>query len=30
VVKGTLLRATLPLSQAKPCYLGGYSNLLHT
>ena len=28
VPKGTLLRATLPLSQAKPCYLAGYSNLL--
>ncbi len=28
VAKGTLLRATLPLTQAKPCYLAGYSNLL--
>lgn len=28
--KRTLLRATLPLSQARPCYLGGYSNLLRT
>jgi hypothetical protein len=28
IPKGTLLRATLPLAQAKPCYLAGYSNLL--
>ncbi len=28
VSKGTLLRATLPLAQAKPCYFAGYSNLL--
>jgi hypothetical protein len=28
VPKGTLLRASLPLTQAKPCYVGGYSNLL--
>jgi hypothetical protein len=28
VAKGTLLRATLPLAQAKPCYFAGYSNLL--
>jgi hypothetical protein len=28
VSKGTLLRATLPLGQAKPCYFAGYSNLL--
>jgi hypothetical protein len=28
VPKGTLLRATLPLSQARPCYLAGWSNLL--
>ena len=26
--KGTLLRAVLPLSQAKPCYLAGYSKLV--
>lgn len=24
--KGTLVRATVPLSQVRPCYLGGYSN----
>jgi hypothetical protein len=28
VPEGTTLRAVLPLSQAKPCYLAGYSNLL--
>ena len=28
VAKGTTLRAVLPLSQTKPCYLAGYSNLL--
>jgi hypothetical protein len=28
VPKRTLLRATLPLAQARPCYLAGYSNLL--
>lgn len=28
--KGTLVRATLPLAQAKPCYAAGYSNLLRT
>lgn len=28
VPKGTTMRAVLPLSQAKPCYLAGYSNLL--
>jgi hypothetical protein len=28
VPKGTTLRAVLPLSQTKPCYLAGYSNLL--
>jgi hypothetical protein len=28
--KGTLLRATLPLSQSRPCYLAGYSFLLRT
>lgn len=26
----TLIRAVLPLSQARPCYLAGYSNLLRT
>jgi hypothetical protein len=26
--KGTLVRATLPLAQAKPCYAAGYSNML--
>jgi hypothetical protein len=29
VPKGTLLRAFFPLSQARPCYLAGYSNLIH-
>ena len=28
VPKGTTMRAVLPLAQAKPCYLAGYSNLL--
>jgi hypothetical protein len=28
--KGTLVRATLPLPQAKPCYAAGYSNLVRT
>lgn len=28
LAKGTLVRATVPLSQVRPCYLGGYSNLL--
>jgi hypothetical protein len=28
LAKGTLIRATLPLSQARPCYAAGYSNLL--
>ena len=28
VPKGTTLRATLPLSQAKPCYTAGYSAIL--
>ncbi len=28
--KGATLRATLPLDQAKPCHIGGYSNLLVT
>lgn len=26
--KGTTVRATLPISVGKPCYLGGYSNLI--
>jgi hypothetical protein len=30
VAKGTTIRAVLPLAQAKPCHLGGYSNLLVT
>jgi hypothetical protein len=30
LAKRTLVRATLPLSQAKPCYAAGYSNLLRT
>jgi hypothetical protein len=30
VPKGTTLRAVLPLAQAKPCHIGGYSNLLVT
>jgi hypothetical protein len=27
---GTKLRAVLPLSQAKPCYAAGYSEVLQT
>jgi hypothetical protein len=30
VRKGTSVRAHLPLSQAKPCFLGGYSKLIRT
>jgi hypothetical protein len=30
VPKGTTVRAVLPLSQAKPCYLAGYSKLVRT
>jgi hypothetical protein len=30
LAKGTIVRATLPLAQAKPCYAAGYSNLLRT
>ena len=30
VAKGTTVRAVLPLAQAKPCHIGGYSNLLVT
>ncbi len=30
VPKGTTVRAHLPLSQAKPCYLAGYSRLVQT
>ncbi len=30
VPKGTTLRAVLPLAQAKPCYLAGYSKLIRT
>jgi hypothetical protein len=30
VPKGTTIRAVLPLAQAKPCHIGGYSNLLQT
>jgi hypothetical protein len=30
VPKGTTVRAVLPLTEAKPCYIGGYSNLLRT
>ena len=30
VPKGTTLRAVLPLSQTRPCYLAGYSNLLRS
>jgi hypothetical protein len=26
--KGTVVRATFPLKQGRPCYLGGYSNLI--
>jgi hypothetical protein len=30
VPKGTTIRAVLPLDQARPCHIGGYSNLLAT
>ena len=30
VPKGSLVRAVLPLSEARPCYLAGYSPLLRT
>jgi hypothetical protein len=30
VAKGTTIRAVLPLAQAKPCHIGGYSNFLLT
>jgi hypothetical protein len=30
VPKGTTVRAVLPLAQAKPCYLAGYSRLVRT
>ena len=30
VPKGTSIRAVLPLAQAKPCYLAGYSNIVRT
>jgi hypothetical protein len=30
VPNGTLLRAVFPRSQARPCYIAGYSNLLRT
>jgi hypothetical protein len=30
VAKGTLIRAVLPLSQARPCYLAGYGPLMRT
>lgn len=30
VPKGSLLRAVLPLSQARPCYLAGYSSQVRT
>jgi hypothetical protein len=30
VPKGTTIRATLPLDQAKPCHIAGYSTLLRT
>jgi hypothetical protein len=30
VPKGTLIRAVLPLSQARPCYLAGYGPLMRT
>jgi hypothetical protein len=30
VKKGTTLRAVLPLAQAKPCYLAGFSTLVRT
>ena len=28
--KGTTVRAHVPVSQAKPCYLAGYSKLIRT
>ena len=30
VARGTTIRATMPRDQAKPCHIGGYSNLLVT
>lgn len=30
VARGTTIRAVIPLAQAKPCHIGGYSNLLVT
>ena len=30
VPKGTTVRAHVPASQAKPCYLAGYSKLIRT
>jgi hypothetical protein len=30
VPRGTAIRAVFPLSQARPCYLAGYSNQLRT
>jgi hypothetical protein len=30
VPRGTAIRVVLPLSQARPCYLAGYSNQLQT
>jgi hypothetical protein len=30
VQRGTTLRAVLPASQAKPCYLAGYSKVVRT
>ena len=30
IPKGTLIRAVLPLSQAKPCYLAGFSRTVRT
>lgn len=30
VAKGSLVRAVFPLSQARPCYLAGFSNLMRT
>jgi hypothetical protein len=30
IPRRTLIRAVFPRSQARPCYLAGYSNLLRT
>ena len=30
LARRTLIRAVLPLAQARPCYMAGYSNLFRT